>query len=140
MPYKLLIDININCAFIRHDAPFDLSNIAKSSDDRLSHPDFKKGTDFLHDLRSLIIPVDTSFKIIAQESKRIIREYNQRIGACKGAMVVGDGQSYAKIHQFIESGRFSNNPIERKVFRDIQKAFEWLEIPQDYEIDYTAKN
>ena len=66
---------------------------------------------YIHDLTGLTIPADTDFKDISEESKRIIRDYNQQFGECKGAMVVADAQSYAKIHKFIESGRFGQSII-----------------------------
>jgi hypothetical protein len=136
MPYKYIIDTNVNCSFIRHEEPFNILNFAQSGDDRLDHPDFVAHMNFVHDLTCLVIPADIEFKTISNESKRIIREYNQRFGECKGAIVVGDAKSYAKIHQFIEAGRFTNNPVDRKVFRDMDKALEWVGVPSDYKVNY----
>jgi hypothetical protein len=62
--------------------------------------------------------------------------YDEKIGECKWAAVVGDGRSYAKIHQSIVSRRLDGYPVERRVFRDIDKAREWLEIPAGYVISY----
>jgi len=122
--------------FIKHDGPFDFDNIAKSGDDRLNHPDYRTGMDFIHDFRDQHIPADLEFTSIAAESKRIVKEYNLKFGRCKAAMVVGDAQSYAKIHQFIESAKFTDNPVERKVFRDMEKAREWIGLPTGYEINF----
>jgi hypothetical protein len=104
MSYKLILDTDINCSFIKYEEPFDIFSFAASGDDRLAHPNFAPKMNFLHDLTNLVIPADIKFKTIADESKRIIREYNQKYGECKGALVVGDAQSYAKIHQFFEAG------------------------------------
>ena len=76
MPYLLEIDQDVNCAFIKHEAPFDLTNLALSGDERLAHPGFRRKMNFLHDFTDLIIPAEIEFKTIADESKRIIREYN----------------------------------------------------------------
>ena len=137
MSFTVHLDPGVNCAFIKHKAPFDIDNLAKSAGYRLTHPDFQKNMNFLHDFTDLVIPKDTKFAVLSETSKQIIQDYNHLMGSCKGALVVGDSVSYAKIHQFIESGRFDKNPVDRKVFNDLNKAFEWLEIPQDYEIKFT---
>jgi len=136
MPYTLLIDPEVNCMFIKHVGAFDFGNIAKSSEDRLNHPDHKMGMDYIHDFSEQQIPPDLPFHVVAGESKRIVRDYNLKFGRCKAALVAGDAQSYAKLHQFIEAARFTDNPVERRAFRDMEKAKDWIGLPADYEIIY----
>jgi hypothetical protein len=52
------------------------------------------------------------------------------------ALVAGNGQSYAVIHQYVVSYRLEKSPLERKAFRDIEKALSWLDITDAYEIKY----
>ncbi len=136
MAWTLHIDPAVNCSFIKHYGPFDLSALDESTEARLNHPDFKVGMNFLHDFLDQRIPPDLAFKTLSEESNRLVKKYGYKVGPCKGALVVGDGQSYAKIHQFVLTNRFEKNPIERKAFRDIEKAKEWLDIPEGYEINY----
>ena len=91
---------------------------------------------FINDFSEQRLPPDLPFKTVAEESKPIVRDYNVKFGRCKGALVAGDAQSYAKLHQFIEAARFTNNPVERKAFRDLDKAKEWIGLPAGYAIVY----
>jgi len=103
MPYTIRMDPEVNCMFIKHVGEFDIGDIARSSADRLSHPDHKSGMNFIHDFSEQRIPPDLPFKTVVEESKRIVRDYNVKFGRCKGALVAGDAQSYAKLHQFAEA-------------------------------------
>jgi hypothetical protein len=103
MPYILLIDPQVNCMFIKHVGEFDFGNIARSAEDRLNHPDHQMGMDFIHDFSEKQIPPDLPFHVVAGESKRFANDYNLKFGRCKGALVVGDAKSYAKLHQFVEA-------------------------------------
>ena len=42
------------------------------------------------------------------------------------AILAADVTGYAKIHQYIVSGRLYKSRVQRKAFRDIEKAKEWL--------------
>ena len=139
MAWTINIDHEVNCAFLKFDSSFKISHISESAQDIVNHPDFKTGINILRDSRELKIPSDITFKSLSEESLRIINEINQKMGECKAAVVVGDSQSYAKFHQFIVTGRLTTNPVERKVFRDIAAAREWLDIPPDYEIKFLAQ-
>lgn len=66
MPYKISIDPDVNCSFIKHNTPFDLVNLAKSADDRLADPNHRKNMNFLHDFTDLVIPAETTFKSISE--------------------------------------------------------------------------
>jgi hypothetical protein len=134
MAWTMLIDVDVNCVFFKHRNDFDFSAIAESSVARLNHLDFRPGMDFLHDIQDADIREDLSYATISEDSKSVIVNYNEQLGACKGALVAGDGQGYAKIHQFIVSGRLLKNPIERMAFRDIEKAKQWLGLADDYQI------
>ena len=134
MSFTHFIDQKVNCSFFKHYGPFDLRAFDECVAVVLSHADYRIGMSFLHDLRDQHIPQDLDFKSLSEMSKHLIKDFSFEVGPCRGAMVAGDVQSYAKIHQFVLSGRYDNNLIERKAFRDIKKAMEWLGLPEDYEI------
>jgi len=131
------IDADVNCVFFKHFGPFSVDDFVKSFADILQHPDYQIGMNILRDNRDQQFPADLSFDAIAASSKSV-KEQDRGLGNCKWASVVGDAQSYAKVHQYITSGRLSENPIERKVFREMDAAREWLGIPTDYEIKFPA--
>ena len=99
-----------------------------------NHPDYRIGMNSLRDLRDHIIPSDMTFRHISNQAKNLMNEFDQKLDNCRWATVIGDRQSYAKIHQFIVAGRLSKSPVERKAFRDIAKAKDWLGLPEGYEI------
>ena len=133
MPYDMYIYPEVNCVFFRHYGTFSVDDFVKSFSDILDHPDYRIGMNILRDNREQKFPADLSFDAIAASSKRV-KDQDKGLGNCKWVSVVGDAQSYAKVHQYITSGRLSENPIERRVFRDMDKAREWLGIPGDYKI------
>ena len=90
----------------------------------------------LHDFCDVKFPSDISYDSLSDSFKRNTQQYGGMVVNCQSAIVVGDAQSYMKIHQYLVSGRLDHSSVERKAFRDIKKAFEWLGIPEGYEIDY----
>ena len=58
------------------------------------------------------------------------------LGKCRWATIVANAQSYAKVHQFIVTGRLGSHQVEQKPFRNIEKARKWLGIPADYKIQH----
>lgn len=103
---------------------------------RRNHPDYRSGMNILHDVRDIHFPPDLLFSDMSKSAKDIMKKYDPERGECREALVVDDGYGYAKVHQFIVSGRFTETPVERAVFRELDKAREWLGIPEDYEITY----
>ena len=90
----------------------------------------------LRDAREQPIPADVSFKSLAVEARVIMSKVDPNLTNIKMAIVASDRQSYAKLHQYIVAGRLGRSPVERKAFRDIDKALRWLDISEDYEIKY----
>lgn len=135
MAYDMYIDPDVSCVFFRHYGPISVDDFVKSFSDILEHPDYRPGMNILRDNRDQQFPADLSFDAIAKSSKRV-KDADRGIGNCKWAAVVGDAQSYAKVHQYIASGRLSENPIERRVFRDMDKARDWIGIPINYVIKF----
>ena len=138
MPWTIHIDPDVNCAFAMYYGAFDILAIRSSSEEIYNHPDYRVGMNSLRDVRDQVIPSDVSFKSLSKEAKNIMDEFDSKLDNCKMAILAGDAQSYAKIHQYIVAGRLGKTPIERKGFRDMEKAKEWLGIPEDYEIKYPS--
>ena len=138
MPWAIHIDPTVNCAFVRLDQDFELGGMGVVIEELVNRSDFQIGMNILRDSRGQTIPREITFKAISDQSRRVTAERDRKLGVCKMAVVLGDAQSYAKVHQFIVTGRLSRNPVERKPFRDIKKALAWLGIPEGYEIDYPS--
>ena len=138
MPWTIHIDRDVNCAFFKFYGAFDIRELRHSSEAMLNHPDYRVGMNTLRDAREQPIPTDVSFKSLATEARGIMSKVDPRLVNIRMAIVAADVQSYAKLHQYIVAGRLGDSPVERKAFRDIGKAKEWLGVPRGYEIKYSA--
>ena len=138
MPWNIHIDPDVNCVFVKYYGDFALEQIKAAADDVSNHPGYRIGMDFLRDSREQRISKDLSFKSLSNAAHRVMDKFDQERGKCKTAIVAGDAQSYAKVHQYVVAGRLDNSPVERKAFRDIEKAKEWLGLPEGYDITYPA--
>ena len=137
MEYTIHIDPVVNCAFIKFYGDFEFSDGNEALNDIIKHSEYLAGMNVLRDFRDQRIPSDLTFSDLAKRSRHVINEYHSKIGKYRAATVVGDAQSFAKVHQFIAAGRLGKSEVERKAFRDIGKAMEWLDLPEGYEIKYT---
>ena len=136
MSWIFHIDPQVNCIFVKYYGAFELEQIKSAADEVSIHPNYRSGMNFLRDNREQRISEDVSFKSLSNAAHQVMDEFDQERGTCKTAIVAGDAQSYAKIHQYVLAGRLSKSPVERKAFRDIEMAKEWLGIPKGYEICY----
>ena len=136
MTWTTHIDTDANCVFTKFFGAFDIGQMRYAADEMFNDPHYRSGMHNLRDIRDQVIPSDISFKSLSDEAKKIMDAFDSRLAKCRLAVVAGDVQSYAKVHQFIVAGRLSDSPVERKPFRDIEKALRWLDIPEGYEINY----
>ena len=138
MAWTIHIDPVVNCAFIKRYGVFDTDEGREAFTNLLNHTDRKGDTNLLHDFRDAPIPSDVTYASMSDAFERNTQIYFSKLDKGKAAIVVEDSQSYAKVHQYLVSGRLEKTPVERKAFRDIKKALAWLDIPEDYEINYPA--
>jgi len=90
----------------------------------------------LRDIRKQTISEDWSYHSMSKEAQTQMERHDTILGKCKWAVLVPDANFYAKVHQFITTGRLGNHLVERKPFRELDAALEWLGVPTDYEIKY----
>ena len=128
------IDPEVNCAFIKRAGAYEFRDTFDVLNSMVNHPDHREDTNILYDARDLRIPTDEPFESMSESYKFITQIYSNKADTCRSAIVVGDAQNYAKAHQYIVSGRLDKSTVERKPFRDIEKAKEWLGLPEGYEI------
>ena len=136
MSYAIIIDPMVNCVFIKFGGTHVDGIREKSLEDTINNPNFKMGMNFWQDVRDQPFPSDTSYKYLKEKSNLAREKYDALIGKCRWATIVSDAEEYARVHQFVVTGRLRPDLVERKPFRDIIKAREWLGIPEDYEIEF----
>jgi hypothetical protein len=138
MAWKISVDADVNCVFIKHYGAFELADVLGTAEDIFGHPDYRAGMSILRDRSEQGITADIHYKSLAGKINDTMGMLGPRIGRCKTAIVVGDAQNYAKVHQFTVAGRLGEYPSQRKPFRDIENALRWLGLPEGYEITYPA--
>ena len=136
MAWKISIDPDVNCVFIKHFGVVEIDDVLNTAEDIFNHPEHRAGMSILRDLSEHGIQPEIHYKSLAEQTKAMIRAFGPRIGLCKTAFVVGDGQNYAKVHQFTVAGGIGDYPIRQKPFRDIGNALRGLDLPEDYQINY----
>ncbi len=136
MDWQIYIDPVVNCVFWRQTGPYTLEDGYNSMTKIIGHPEFQSGMNIFRDLRGYGFPSDLEIGTILKASKRIREEHDRQLGICKWAAVVSDGNSYAKMHQYITAGRLKDSQVDRNVFREIDRAKEWVGLPSSYEINY----
>tara|TARA_B100000315_G_scaffold161555_1_gene150045 strand:- start:5747 stop:6172 length:426 start_codon:yes stop_codon:yes gene_type:complete len=135
--FQIRIDLEINCAFIRHIGQMDVADVPDSFDKILAHPKFRKGINILRDASEAVQPEEYGYKYFQKESPQRVGKYEQAFGNCKLAWVISNPREFAIIHQFTLSRRMSEDVIERRPFKTIDAAKEWLNIPENYVISYS---
>ncbi|MDP6428264.1 MAG: hypothetical protein QGH73_03265 [Rhodospirillales bacterium] len=135
MAHDFYIDPDVNCIFVRH---FDEMRVGEGFDSimvLLADPEFHRGLNILRDTRQVSIPdiyADTRELINAREQ---MKSYAENFQSSRFAWVVGSAADYAIVHRWSATTRLDAH-VERRPFRDMMKAKEWLGIPGDYEIRY----
>ena len=134
MKCTIHIDPNVNCALINLSDDYEFRDLDEFLNRMINHPDHHPDTNILVDGRDLRMPPDKTYKSLSENFKLASQIFSSKTDTCRSGIVVGDAQNYAKVHQYIVSGRLEKTPVERKVFRDIGKAKAWLGLPEGYEI------
>ena len=135
MQWSIYIDPAVNCAFGKYSGALDLDQLKNAAAEMFNHPEYREGMHSLRDSRDVTVPLDVTFGSLFHGSRSLVNEFDDKLGACKWAIVVDD-QYYGKINQYIESGKLNDTSVDRKAFQDIDKAKAWLGLPEGYEIKY----
>ena len=141
MHWTIYIDREVNCAFGKYYGVFDIGRLEIAAEEMFNHPEYRAGMNSLRDARELTMPTSKlSFGYYADKAREVMNEFDSKLGECKWAIVAGDGQNYARAHQYLVAGRLGKSQVERKAFRDMEKAMDWLGLPEGYEIKYPTQD
>ncbi len=138
MPIQHQIDTKANCVHIRHTGTFDAREFEEYFGVLITDPEFLPSMNFIQDLRQCDIPDEIDYSVISSELRDIASRIDSNLSACHMAIVAKNPQDYAKVHQFIVALRFAKTSVERRAFRDMDKAREWIGLPKDYEIKFPS--
>jgi hypothetical protein len=136
MPLKYYIDADINCVLVKHSDPFEMEKMNLQYQMIFKDPEFTGGTNILRDCGDAVLPANWNWERMTTTTKERMEAFNEKLGLCKLAWVVKDGTDFAKIHLYSVSDRFGHHGVERRTFRGIADTRQWLDIPDDYVINY----
>lgn len=138
MATRHYIDAGINCVFIEHVGEFVCgegpANLAKI----LRDPAFRPGMKFFRDSTRTSLPAEFGYEYFARTKEQSMGAIEKQIGAVKMAWLVDGAHDFTIIHQLSVCNRLTPTGLQRRPFRGIESAFNWLELPADYQIRHPA--
>jgi hypothetical protein len=137
MAHTHYINDELKCAFVRYYDRFEKYEGFDALGDIVDNPLYQIGMDIIHNLSATSFPDNFGDGPIRKAGRERLAEYDRKTGICRIAWVVGSASDYAMGHRWVVSTRLTSE-IERRVFRSIDEAKEWLRIPEDYAITHPA--
>lgn len=128
------IDAAVNCVFIEHVGEFAAGDGPANLRDILADPAFRPGMNFLRDASRTMLPAEFGYQYFVRTKEKVMGAIEMQIGTADMAWVVGSARDFAAIHQLCVSNRLTPDGLQRRPFRGIESAFNWLELPADYQI------
>ena len=135
--YDIYIDEDINCVSIRHYGDFVLGEFAQALIAAADNIKYQEGMNFLRDARLINMPPELNFKQYKNFKVRGLTETHTKIGGVKLAWLAGNRNDFIILHQILVSHRLDQSMFDRKAFRNMEKAKEWLGIEPSYEIAFS---
>jgi hypothetical protein len=132
MSYHYTIHSEVNCVYAIHSTPYALDEEQHQLIDMEMDPLFSKSMNILRDISATSLPVEYSYGYFKNQSQPQFEGIVEGLGQCKIAWVLGNGRDFGLVLQWLSSRRLTSTIVERKPFRDIESAREWLEIPKGF--------
>ena len=137
MSWKTHIDPDLNCVFVQHFGTFALGEPSEQLRVLIEDPDYKVNMNLLRDVSQTYFPDTYDLSYIRRHAAPALVPIDDAIGTGRRvAWVLGNVSDYKVIHQWSVTGRLNYKVIERRPFRDVEKAMSWLGIPDGFEIPY----
>ena len=136
MNSQYTIDSKLNCVFIHESGDYDMHDAGQLWGKLFDDPGFHPPVNILWDMRQCDISDEIDFTVISTKMREGIRPIDKLLRACRIALVMKNGHCYAKAHQFTVALRFEDTAVERKVFREITPALQWLDVPENFKPTY----
>ncbi len=129
-------DTDVNCVFIEHIGTFGVGEGPANIWDILADPAFRPGMKFFRDASRTVLPEAFGYAYFVCTKNHCMGEIEERIGATDMAWLVGNARDFAVIHQLSGCTRLTPKGLQRRPFRTIESAFDWLGLPPGYHIRY----
>ncbi|MBT3990710.1 MAG: hypothetical protein HN884_13315 [Rhodospirillaceae bacterium] len=137
MPHRIKIEHELNCVFIQHYGDVDAEEVLEQVKALGNDPNFSQGMNLLRDFSQTKLPANYGLDRFKTGYDRWIKNNDQLLGSRrKVAWVLKDKEDFITIHQFCVVTRLNNMVADRKPFRDMANARKFLEIPDEYVIEY----
>jgi hypothetical protein len=135
MSFHYYVDTHINCVFIRHINAFVIGDGSASIEVVLADADHWLGMNILRDLTQVSFSKEIAERSFSAQVCHSARAYEQQLGHCMIAWVLGSAAGFAVGHWWSASAR-PTRTFSRRPFRAVGPARAWLGIPEDDVIKY----
>ena len=127
-PIQYKVDSHAKWVYFRHLGKLNLGGVENIFDIVFADPNYQKSMNILHDMRLCDIPDESDYRNTSSKIRIFVARLDGQLESGRVAIVTKNGHDYAKFHQFIVALRFAKSGVERKGFREIERAMEWLGI------------
>ena len=138
MATRHYIDAGVNCVFIEHVGEFVRGEGPANLAEILRDPAFRPGMNFFRDSTTTSLPAEFGYEYFARTKEQSMGAIEKQIGGVKMAWLVDGAHDFTIIHQLSVSTRLTPAGMQRRPFRSIESAFNWLDLSADYQIRYPA--
>lgn len=137
MPYEHHLEPDINTAFVFLYGEIQRDDFKTYLTELLTDPRYKPGTNIFRDTRFGVLPEEWNYNWFRAQSPRRLGEFWDQMGRCKMAWLAMNGQNFITAHQATLTNHLpGQSSIFRQAFRDVNEARRWLDIPDDYQINF----
>tara|TARA_B100000315_G_scaffold253206_1_gene291526 strand:+ start:3026 stop:3457 length:432 start_codon:yes stop_codon:yes gene_type:complete len=137
MAYRIHIDDRANCVFVQHYDTMSIYEAFEQVEQLVSNPNYVKGMNLLRDVTQTTLPSEYNLDWFRSHFNSRIQPVTQALGFNRNvAWVLGNSHDFKTIHQLCAITRLKNHIVDRRPFRDCNRAMKWLNLPEDYEITY----
>lgn len=134
MSFQIHVDPDVNCTFVRYTA-FVQGEGLSAIDQAIQNPKFRHGMNILRDTQQVALPDYLDYAWFKHDFDDIYSREHLLMQGSSFAWLVGSASDYAKAHSWalVTRGLSGQN---RKAFRQLDEAMNWLGIPAVYTISY----
>ena len=101
-------------------------------------PGVPSGHEIFCDTSRTVLPDAFGYAYFACTKKHSMSAIEERIGGADEAWLAGGARDFTVIHQPSVCTRLTPKGLQRRPFRTIDSAFDWLGLPPDYQIRFPA--
>ena len=134
MSFQIFVDPDVNCTFVRY-SKFVQGEGLSAIKQIIQNSRFRHGMNILRDTRQIVLPDKLDYAWFKNDFEDIYTREHLLMQGSLFAWLVGSPADYAKAHSWALVTRTMSGQ-NRRAFRNMDAAKDWLDIPVNYTINY----